>query len=792
MRKLYLLFSFLLLLFAKANAQLIVTNTQTPQQLVQNILLGNGVTATNITFTGNGAQIGFFKSINTNLGIDSGVVITSGDVTTIPGDQTMLSTTSYNSVVGDPDLATLLANSPFVSNGINDVAILEFDFIPQGDTVKFDYVFASEEYPDFVCDFNDMFGLFLSGPGLAGPYTNSAINIALVPGTTQSVSIATVNNGDSNNNCAWAPQNQQFYVNNAGSLVNKFNAFTTVFTAKSAVTCGLTYHVKMAVSDVLDWSYDSGVFLKANSFSSQGIILSSAIDMGGNDSTLYEGCGNAKITMLRGGNINIGDTLYYIIGGSPNNNDYVPFADSVVFFPGQDSAFIYITALQDNLVEGIDTVTITTISGPCASMVSTISIYISDTPEVVATAGNDTIIRCPGDPATLYAYGSNGLPGYTYEWDQGVGWGRVRTVNPLVTTTYVVTVRDTCGQFVDTDTMVVGLPYYQPLQALGCPDRYILCPGQQVQVFANASGGLPPYTFTWTSPAVNGSSINVNPYQDTLYYVNVTDFCGQQFSSDTIHVYLIPFDSMVVELPQQLTICPGDSVVLAAQLFGGVEGYNFFWPHSGETTQSVTVYPQNNNLYTVELSDQCGHFSTSTCEVLVNKAIANFEYQPEPEGFYKILFTDKSLDPVSFEWSLGDGSDKRVIPSFSHEFPDSGFYEVTLITKNSLGCYDTTTKNVWVDPELFVYLPNAFTPNADGINDRLMPGIEGLENFSFTVYDRWGKLVWQNNSDFAKVGWDGKTLSGKELPQGSYIYQFSGTGKNNKAFKQKGTLSLIR
>jgi gliding motility-associated-like protein len=109
-----------------------------------------------------------------------------------------------------------------------------------------------------------------------------------------------------------------------------------------------------------------------------------------------------------------------------------------------------------------------------------------------------------------------------------------------------------------------------------------------------------------------------------------------------------------------------------------------------------------------------------------------------------------------------------------------------------LGCYDTTTKNVWVDPELFVYLPNAFTPNADGINDRLMPGIEGLENFSFTVYDRWGKLVWQNNSDFAKVGWDGKTLSGKELPQGSYIYQFSGTGKNNKAFKQKGTLSLIR
>ena len=91
---------------------------------------------------------------------------------------------------GDADLDQLAGVSTY------DAAVLEFDFIPASDTLTFDYVFGSEEYNEYVCGtVNDAFGFFLSGPGIAGPYTNGAENIALVPGTTTQVSINTVNNG---------------------------------------------------------------------------------------------------------------------------------------------------------------------------------------------------------------------------------------------------------------------------------------------------------------------------------------------------------------------------------------------------------------------------------------------------------------------------------------------------------------------------------------------------------------------------------------------------------------------
>ena len=144
-----------------ASAQLIVDNTVNATDAVQNILLGGGVDISNITFSGDDNQIGSFNSENSNIGLNSGVVLATGDVGVAigPNNAGGSGLGGGNFGVNDPDLDQL---STFDTN---DAAILEFDFVPNGDSVVFRYVFSSEEYNEYVCgSVNDAFGFFLSGP----------------------------------------------------------------------------------------------------------------------------------------------------------------------------------------------------------------------------------------------------------------------------------------------------------------------------------------------------------------------------------------------------------------------------------------------------------------------------------------------------------------------------------------------------------------------------------------------------------------------------------------------------
>ena len=210
-------------------SQLVTSNTNTAAYYVQNVLLGLGVTVSNITFNGGTSnvsypQIGEFNATATNpyLGLATGVILASGDVNVAMGPNNSGSSSlgGGNLGFGDPDLNTIIGPA-----GANDAAILEFDFIPTGDTVVFKYVFGSEEYPEYVnSGYNDAFGFFLSGPGIVGPYTNSAINIALIPSTSTPVSIDNVNSGS----------NPSYYVDNTGNTGAQsiqFDGYTTVLTA---------------------------------------------------------------------------------------------------------------------------------------------------------------------------------------------------------------------------------------------------------------------------------------------------------------------------------------------------------------------------------------------------------------------------------------------------------------------------------------------------------------------------------------------------------------------------------
>ena len=198
------------LLTTGVQAQLILNGSLTPADCVQNILLGNGIVATNITFNGQpgtqlNPQIGGFNGTLCNIGMAGGVILATGSINNATGPNNSGSASEGGGTnLGDPDvLAVSQITNPNIMD-VNDAAILEFDFVPQGDSLSFDFIFASDEYLEFVNSVNDAFGFFISGPGISGPFTNNAANIALIPGTSQPVTIDDVNN----------VVNSQYYVVN--------------------------------------------------------------------------------------------------------------------------------------------------------------------------------------------------------------------------------------------------------------------------------------------------------------------------------------------------------------------------------------------------------------------------------------------------------------------------------------------------------------------------------------------------------------------------------------------------
>lgn len=196
----------------------------------------------------------FFDASATNLGVNAGLLITTGNVYSAPGPNTLAGMGTNNSLPGDTSAGTLVPGYTTF-----DASVVAFDMIPVVDTLRFKYVFASEEYPEFVGSaYNDVFGFFISGPNIAGE-----VNIATIPGSNTPVAINTVNTS----------QNAQYYVATGDSASIQYDAFTTPLDAVVPVMIDSVYHIKIVVADAGDGIYDSGVFLSIESLCGNGILL---------------------------------------------------------------------------------------------------------------------------------------------------------------------------------------------------------------------------------------------------------------------------------------------------------------------------------------------------------------------------------------------------------------------------------------------------------------------------------------------------------------------------------------
>ncbi|MEK7764970.1 MAG: choice-of-anchor L domain-containing protein, partial [bacterium] len=238
-------------------------NTRTAADLV-NALLGSGVTASNISFTGAAVAGGTFTAGAGSIGFPGGIVLGSGNAHDVPGPNPSDNTSTDNAAPGDLNLDTIVTPA-----STQDAAVLRFDFIPCGTVVTFDYVFSSEEYNEFAnSGFNDAFAFFVNG-----------VNVALVPGTATPVAINTVNGGKP---YGVGAVNPAFYRNNdlsdgGGAIDCEMDGLTVVLTAVAPVNSGVINTFKLAIADVGDGNYDSNVFVRAGSCNVAGFAVQ-AID----------------------------------------------------------------------------------------------------------------------------------------------------------------------------------------------------------------------------------------------------------------------------------------------------------------------------------------------------------------------------------------------------------------------------------------------------------------------------------------------------------------------------------
>ncbi|MDF2628718.1 MAG: hypothetical protein K0R39_2549 [Symbiobacteriaceae bacterium] len=218
-------------------------NTNSAADLVT-ALVGSGVSVSNIALTGTNISSGTFAGGTGILGFEEGVVLGSGNVNHVTGPNTASNLSTALGTAGDADLSALAGVAT------QDATVLEFDFVPNGDTIHWQYVFASDEYNEWVgFNFNDVFGFFLNGT-----------NVALVPGTSDVVSVNSINLGS----------NAAYYRNNAlpsPTIDIAYDGLTAVLTISAPVNKDATNHMKLAIADGRDRIYDSTVFLKKGSFS---------------------------------------------------------------------------------------------------------------------------------------------------------------------------------------------------------------------------------------------------------------------------------------------------------------------------------------------------------------------------------------------------------------------------------------------------------------------------------------------------------------------------------------------
>ncbi len=443
-----------------------------------------------------------------------------------------------------------------------------------------------------------------------------------------------------------------------------------------------------------------------------------------------------------------------------------------------------------NLTAGSYTVTVTDANN-CTQ--TSIAVITEPTAVVATTSANVSI--CVGNNTNLTANANGGTGPYTYTWSDGQTGSPV-TVSPAVTTTYSVTATDANGCTGVSPVMTVTVN--PALQALGGPPSMI-CQGQSSTISASATGGNGNYNFMWSNGAGSGPGpITVTPNATTTYTVTVTDGCGSAPAQAPVTVTVNPLP-VVLFTALPISGCPPLIVQFNDQ--SAVVGGNivsWLWNFGDGNTSNIaaptnTFYTSGSYDVTLTVTSNLGCSQTLTIPAMITVdplPQARFNMSPSRTSVLdpKIHFTDKSTGATIVHYDFGDGSASNE-PNTVHSYSATGTYIIEQVVENQFGCVDSTTQFVTIDPDVELFIPNAFTPDGDGHNDVFGPVALGITDYEMSIYDRWGQSIYQSKD--VNLPWNG-TVDGSQAKEDVYIYSITIKDLFAVSHKYVGKVSLIR
>lgn len=486
------------------SAQLSIdTNTSADQ--MSTTVGGSGVMIQNAVLDCPDGSYGIFYGENSNLGLDYGILLTTGDAWEAVGPNN--TTNATGSTSGNPGDATLDALPS--TQGTNDACALTLTLSSTcADTIQLNYIFGSDEYLEGVSGFHDALGIFVSGPGIAGSQ-----NIALVPGTTTPVGLESINN----------LVNPGFYIDNGNGgppqdsdpTTIQYDGFTTRLTAKFPVTPFQVYEVRIVIADDVDTAIDSGIFIEAGSLISLDANSGLVADAGA-DQTV---CLGEEITLDAANSINVDA---YTWSGSSDIEDINAETTTLVL---TESAMIYLETTDASGCEDED------------------SLFINVLPLPIADAGED-INTCELFNDTIGPM--NADPALTYEWIDSDGAVFSTLANPsvflespdgaLVMETYTLNVSAGLN-CISSDDITIVLEGTSSISA-GLNDTIILGDASVLSANGAGVGG----TYIWTPEELvsqqNSQTISVAPTETTDFYVTAISATGCE-GIDTVTVVVL-------------------------------------------------------------------------------------------------------------------------------------------------------------------------------------------------------------------------------------------------------------
>jgi large repetitive protein len=435
-------------------------------------------------------------------------------------------------------------------------------------------------------------------------------------------------------------------------------------------------------------------------------------------------------------------------------------------------------ATETGLAAGTYTVTVTDSAGCTGTQTITVT-----EPPVLAATSTSTDITCFGagdGSASVTATGGTGP--YTYSWSPSGGSNA--TANNLANGTFTCTITDANGC---TSTQSVTIS--QPAQITStATSTDVLCNGDATGTASvNASGGTGVFAYNW-SPA-GGSNSSATGLAAGTYTCAITDANGCT-STQTVTVTQ---PNALSASTNSGNACAGLPVNISATANGGVAPYTYAWDN-GVTTAAQTVTVGITTTFTVTITDANGCTTTGTSTATIDPSPTASFTSNATNGFFdyttgNLCFTDNSGGATTWLWDLNGNVNTQQSPCVTITAADTGTYCAQLLVANSAGCTDTTEVCFEIGHTDY-FVPNVFTPNADGVNDVFFITNSGMQNLHCEIYDRWGVLIYE--WDTTTGGWDGHTTSGNEATDGVYYFVVVMKDFSDKEIVEKGFVHLIR